>query len=67
MDDVSVLPLHKIAANPDHAIEHFKFLLGQVRQLNILGNADAMNQAMAKPDRLSESEKQLWRLINRQD
>jgi hypothetical protein len=67
MDDVSVLPLHKIAANPEHTIEHFKFLLGQVRQLHLLGNADALNQAMAKPDRLSESEKQLWRLINRQD
>jgi hypothetical protein len=67
MDDVSVLPLHKIAANPEHTIEHFKFLLGQVRQLHLLSNADALNQAMTKPDRLSESEKQLWRLINRQD
>jgi hypothetical protein len=67
MDDVSVLPLHKIAANPDHALEHFKYLLGQVRQLNLLGNPEALKQSMDKPDMLTESEKQLWRLINRQD
>ena len=67
MDDVSVLPLHRIAANPDHALEHFKYLLGQVRQLNLLGNPEALKQSMDKPDMLTESEKQLWRLINRQD
>jgi hypothetical protein len=67
MDDVSVLPLHRIAANPDHALEHFKYLLGQVRQLNLLGNPEALKQSMDKPDMLTESEKQLWRLINRQE
>jgi hypothetical protein len=67
MDDVSVLPLHKIAANPYHALEHYKYLLGQVRQLNLLSNQEALNQAMTKPDQLTESEKQLWRLINRQE
>jgi hypothetical protein len=67
MDDVSGLPLHKIAANPDHAVEHYKFLLGQIRQINLLANQELLEVSLAKPDRLTETEIQLWRLINRQN
>ena len=67
MDDVSVLPLHKIASNPEHAVEHFKYLLGQIRQLNLLSDQEQLNQTLAKPDRLTDTDKQLWRLINRQE
>ncbi len=67
MDDVSVLPLHKIAANPEHTVEHYKFLLGQIRQLNLLSDQNQLHQTMAMPDRLTETDKQLWRLINRQE
>ena len=67
MDDVSTLPLHKIASNPEHAVEHFKYLLGQIRQMNLLSDQQQLNETMAMPDRLTETEKQLWRLINRQE
>jgi len=67
MDDVSILPLHKIASNPEHTIEHFKYLLGQIRQLNLLADQEQLNQTLDKPDRLTSSDKQLWRLINRQE
>jgi len=67
MDDVSILPLHKIAANPEHTIEHFKYLLGQIRQMNLLADQQQLNETMDKPDRLTETDKQLWRLINRQE
>ena len=67
MDDVSGLPLHKIAANPDHAVEHYKYLLGQIRQMHLLSNPDQLQASMAKPDRLTDSEKQLWQLITRQN
>jgi hypothetical protein len=67
MDDVSGLPLHKIAANPDHAVEHYKYLLGQIRQMHLLSNPEQMQVSMAKPDRLTDSEKQLWQLITRQN
>jgi voltage-gated potassium channel Kch len=67
MDDVSGLPLHKIAANPDHAVEHFKYLLGQIRQMHLLSNPEQLQASMAKPDRLTDSEKQLWQLITRQN
>lgn len=67
MDDVSGLPLHKIAANPDHAVEHYKYLLGQIRQMQLLSNPEQLQASMAKPDRLTDSEKQLWQLITRQN
>lgn len=67
MDDVSVLPLHKIASNPEHTVEHFKYLLGQIRQLSLLSDQEQLNQTLAKPDRLTDTDKQLWRLINRQE
>ena len=67
MDDVSGLPLHKIAANPDHAVEHYKYLLGQIRQMHLLSNPEQLQASMAKPDRLTDSEKQLWQLITRQN
>ncbi len=66
MDDVSSLPLHKIAANPDHAVEHYKFLLGQIRQINLLGNQEKIEQSLSKPGRLTDTDKQLWHLITRQ-
>ena len=67
MDDVSILPLHKIASNPEHAVEHFKYLLGQIRQMNLLSDQHPLIETMGKPDRLTETDKQLWRLINRQE
>jgi len=67
MDDVSILPLHKIASNPEHAVEHFKYLLGQIRQLNLLADQEQLNHTLEKPDRLTPTDKQLWRLINRQE
>jgi hypothetical protein len=67
MDDVSILPLHKIATNPEHTVEHYKYLLGQIRQLNLLSNQVELNETLDKPDRLTETDKQLWRLINRQE
>ena len=67
MDDVSVLPLHKIASNPEHTVEHYKYLLGQIRQLSLLSDQELLNQTLSKPDRLTDTDKQLWRLINRQE
>jgi voltage-gated potassium channel len=67
MDDVSILPLHKIASNPEHTVEHYKYLLGQIRQLNLLSDQAQLNQTLDMPDRLTDTDKQLWRLINRQE
>lgn len=66
MDDVSILPLHKIASNTDHTIEHFKHLLGQVRQLSLLTDQEKFQSAVDNSERLTETDKKLWTLIGLQ-
>jgi voltage-gated potassium channel Kch len=66
MEDVSVLPLHKIAANTEHSIEHFKHLLGQVRQLSLLTDQEKFQAAIDNSERLTETDKKLWALIGLQ-
>ena len=63
MDDVAILPLHKIATNTDHTIEHFKHLLGQVRQLSLLTDQEKFHAAVDNSERLTETDKKLWTLI----
>jgi voltage-gated potassium channel Kch len=63
MDDVAILPLHKIATNTDHTIEHFKHLLGQVRQLSLLTDQEKFNAAVDGSERLTETDRKLWTLI----
>ena len=63
MDDVSILPLHKIASNTDHTIEHYKHLLGQVRQLSLLTDQEKFQSAVNNSERLTETDKKLWTLI----
>ena len=66
MEDVSILPLHKIAANTEHSIEHFKHLLGQVRQLSLLTDHEKFQAAIDNSERLTETDKKLWTLIGLQ-
>ena len=63
MDDVAVLPLHKIASNTDHTIEHYKHLLGQVRQLSLLTDQEKFHSAVDNSERLTETDKKLRTLI----
>ena len=35
-DDLSKMPLHVIAAKPEHAVEHFKTLVSEIRKLGLL-------------------------------
>ena len=66
MDDVSILPLHKIASNTEHTVEHFKYLLGQIRQLSLLTDQDKFQHTVDHSDHLTETDKKLWLLINLQ-
>ena len=62
-DDAAALPLYKIAATPEHAVEHFKVLLSQIRQLALMTDAEKFEPAALKADRLTSSEIALWRQI----
>jgi voltage-gated potassium channel Kch len=60
-EDVSGLPLHKIAANPEHAVEHFKSLVSQIRQLGILTDLGKFEASATKNFTLTPGELNLWR------
>jgi hypothetical protein len=59
----SVLPLHVIADNPDHAVEHYKVLLSQINQLALLTDAAKFEQAAKAADSLTAKELALWQQI----
>jgi voltage-gated potassium channel len=64
-EDVSVLPLHKIAANPAHAMAFYQETLSRLRQLGLMTQA-AEFEALAKENgRLSPADWQIWQDINR--
>jgi voltage-gated potassium channel Kch len=59
-NDVSGMPLHKIAANPEHAIEHYKVLLSQIRQIGVMTNRAQFEAVAQSQDRLTATELALW-------
>ena len=63
MEDVSELPLHKIAGKSEHALEHYKSLLSQIRQLGILTDAQKFEELARSSDRLTDTELALWHKI----
>ncbi len=63
MEDVSVLPLHKIATKSEHAVEHYKSLMSQIRQLGIMTDAAGFERVAQEPDRMTAGDLALWRSI----
>jgi voltage-gated potassium channel Kch len=63
LEERNPLPIHKIAENPALAVEHYKVLLGQIRQLGIQTNAAEFETAAQTADRLSANELALWHKI----
>jgi voltage-gated potassium channel Kch len=62
-EDVSVLPLHKIAATSEHAIEHYKVLISQIRQLGVMTDAAKFESVARDKKRLTPDEWALWKQI----
>ncbi len=63
-EDLSKLPLHKISQTPEHAIEHYKSLISEIRQLAILTDRKQFESVAQRLDRLTQSELALWRQIH---
>ena len=59
-EDVSVLPLHKIAQTSTHAVEHYKVLIAQIRQLGILTHEGRFVKTAVQEGRLTPQELELW-------
>ena len=58
------LPLHRIATVPAHAVEHYKMLVGQIRQLGLLTDAERFAEVAVSTGRLTDGEWELWERIN---
>lgn len=63
MEDVSALPIHKIATKAEHAVEHFKTLISQIRQLGIMTDREKFELVARQSDRLTVNELALWHQI----
>ena len=61
--DLATLPIHKIAAKPELAIEHYKTLLSNIRQLGMLMDPDEFERMRAANGRLTPDEMALWEKI----
>ena len=64
--DLAKMPLHVIAARPEHAVEHYKTLVSEIRQLGLLTDVKQFESAARGGDRLTESEWALWRQLTAQ-
>ena len=63
LEERSPLPIHKIAENPTLAVEHYKVLLGQIRQLGIQTDGTQFEEAAQQNAGLSSNELDLWHKI----
>ena len=63
LEERNPLPIHLIAQNPALAVEHYKVLLGQIRQLGVQVDATQFDQAAQAGERLTANEFALWQKI----
>jgi hypothetical protein len=56
--------LHYIAANPEHAVQYFKQVISQVRQLAIMTDKEKFHDLAVAKDRLTKDELELWKRVN---
>ena len=61
------LPINQIAAKPDFALEHYKAMLGDIRQLGLLVDLTEFERLAVAKGRLSADELALWRHIQNRD
>jgi voltage-gated potassium channel len=55
------LPIHKIAEKTEFAVEHYKQLLSQIRQLGLLTDAEKFEHRALDNGRLSSQEWEIWK------
>ncbi len=61
--DLNAMSLPKIAANPAHAIEHYKTALSELRQVGLLTSVEEFERLAKEQDRLTATELKLWQQI----
>lgn len=63
-EDVSKLPLHKIAQHPDTAIKHYRSLLAQLKMLSILTDNAKFADIATHQERLTKTDFAIWKKIH---
>lgn len=63
-DDVSTLPLHKIAQHPETAIKHYRLLLSQIKMLGIMTNNEKFIETAVNQNRLTTRDLEFWNKIH---
>jgi DNA-binding transcriptional MerR regulator len=63
--DFAAMPIHTIAAKPELALEHYKSLLGQIRQLALLTDPVAFERTAKARDSLTGTEAAFWGQIQK--
>lgn len=62
-NEVSSLSLEKVALHSEHAVERYKTLFSEIRQLGLLTDRDRFERAAQSGDRLTSTELKVWREI----
>lgn len=62
-EDVSMLPLHKIAANTPHALEYYRWTLANLRQIGVMTSREEFERLATQSGRLTAEEFILWQAI----
>ncbi|MFM8796661.1 MAG: hypothetical protein ACKOFK_07955, partial [Betaproteobacteria bacterium] len=62
-EDVSMLPLHKIAANTPHALEYYRWTLSNLRLFGVISSRVDFERLATKRGRLTAEEFILWQAI----
>jgi len=62
-DRVQGLPIHTIAQRPDHAVEYYKTVISELRQLGMQMKPGQFEATALQSDRLTATELALWRQI----
>lgn len=62
-NDVSAMSLQQVAAHSEHAVERYKILYAEIRQLGLLTDRQEFEAVAAGADRLTASELRVWQQI----
>ena len=63
-EDVSKLPLHKIAQKPETAIAHYQLLLSQIKMLNIMTDNVKFEEIAIGKKRMTTADFAIWTKIH---
>ncbi|NCW33346.1 MAG: hypothetical protein EBZ64_12375, partial [Betaproteobacteria bacterium] len=63
LEDQQGIPLARLVQDPQLALERFRELAGQVRQIALMASPDEMRRLVDDSDRLTELEKRIWRQL----